>query len=57
MWMNSVVELTDGEVIAIDGKRRRGSYDRGSRQNALHLVSNFACTNGVVLGQKKTSEK
>lgn len=56
-WMKSVVEITAGEVIAIDGKQSRGSHDRRSRKNALHLVSAFACANGVVLGQQKSSEK
>ena len=52
-----VAELTDGEVIAIDGKRSRGSYDKRSRKDALHMVSAWACSNNVVLGQEKTADK
>ncbi len=48
---------TQGEVIAIDGKTVRGSYDKQSKKNAIHMVSAFAANNGVVLGQIKTAEK
>jgi hypothetical protein len=30
---------TDGEVIAIDGKKVRGSFDKQSKKNAIHMVS------------------
>jgi predicted transposase YbfD/YdcC len=56
-WIKSVAQLTQGEIIAIDGKRSRGSYDRRSRKEALHMVSAWACQNGVVLGQQKTADK
>lgn len=56
-WVQLVAELTDGEVIAIDGKRSRGSYDKRSRKDALHMVSAWACGNNVVLGQEKTTDK
>ena len=56
-WMKSVVQLTEGEIVAIDGKQARRSYDKRSRKNALHMVSAWACTNGVVLGQEKTQDK
>ena len=56
-WMNDVVEAIDGDVVAIDGKSLRGSFDRASRKNALHLVSAWSCTGGVALGQVKTEEK
>ena len=55
--MKSVVQLTEGEIVAIDGKQARRSYDKRSRKNALHMVSAWACTNGVVLGQEKTQDK
>lgn len=56
-WIKSVATVTEGEIIAIDGKRSRGSYDRRSRKTALHMVSAWACQNGVVLGQQKTEDK
>jgi len=56
-WMQAVVEGTEGQVVAVDGKTLRRSFDRGSRKGALHLVSAWASRNGVVMGQVKTEEK
>lgn len=56
-WMNSLTEVTEGEVVAIDGKTLRHSFDKKSRKSAIHMVSAFASENGVVLGQIKTEEK
>lgn len=56
-WAKSVSKLTSGEIIAIDGKTLRGSYNREDRQSAIHMVSAFATLNGVVMGQIKTEEK
>ena len=38
-WLSSVVEELGAQVIPIDGKTVRGSYDRNGEQSALHLVS------------------
>lgn len=56
-WMQAVHESTEGQLIAIDGKTLRSSYQRGDRQSTIHMVNAFACANKVVLGQVKTSEK
>lgn len=56
-WMNSLSSVTQGEVIAIDGKTLRHSFDHNARKSAIHMVSAFASGNGVVLGQIKTAEK
>ncbi len=56
-WMQVCHEITDGEIIAIDGKTVRGSYDKGKRKGAIHMVSAFSTENGVVLGQVKTDAK
>ena len=56
-WMEDVVKLSDGENIALDGKTHRRSHDRERGVKALHMVSAWACRNGVVLGQVKTDEK
>jgi predicted transposase YbfD/YdcC len=45
------------ELVAIDGKTLRRSHDRGVDQPALHLVSAFATTSGLVLGQEAVSDK
>ena len=57
-WMEDVVKLSGGEIIALDGKTQRRSHDRRRGVKALHMVSAWACCrNGVVLGQEKTEEK
>jgi predicted transposase YbfD/YdcC len=45
------------ELVAIDGKTSRRSHDRGEGQAPLHLVSAFATTSGLVLGQEAVSDK
>jgi len=56
-WINSLFEFTGGEIIAIDGKTLRHSYDKASNRPAIHMVNAWACRNNLVLGQLKTSEK
>jgi len=46
-----------GDLIAIDGKTSRRSHDRSSGQAALHLVSAFATTSRLVLGQEAVADK
>jgi predicted transposase YbfD/YdcC len=59
-WMQSVMELTRGQVIAIDGKTNRrtgGLTKNGAKIKPLHLVSAFATANGVAVGQVATDQK
>lgn len=56
-WMRAVHSLTLGEVVAIDGKTLRGSYDRDDRLSTIHMVSAYASANKLVLGQMKTQSK
>ncbi|MFA0088740.1 ISAs1 family transposase [Vibrio sp. 10N.261.51.F12] len=56
-WMQDCHDVTSGEVIAIDGKTLRGTYNKDKRCGAIHMVSAFSAANQVVLGQVKTSEK
>lgn len=56
-WVQSVVELTKGQVIAIDGKTLRGSSSLSNGKKAIHMVSAFANANGIVLGQIACEEK
>jgi len=39
--------------VAIDGKALRHSYDKGADLGAIHMVSAWATTNPLVLGQVK----
>jgi hypothetical protein len=42
------------EVIAIDGKTMKQSYDRNQSQKPLHIVSAWSASHQLVLGQKKS---
>jgi len=57
VWVQSLVEKLGVEVVAIDGKALRGSYERESQLKALHLVSAWSKEHRLVLGQTKVSEK
>jgi len=55
-WVSRLVNLTDGEVIPIDGKTIRGAKANG-KKSPFHMVSAWATNNNLVLGQVKVSEK
>jgi len=56
-WMRDCHDLTEGQVIAVDGKTVRGSYNKSRGQSAIHMVNVFATANGVCLAQSKVNEK
>src|SRR3954452_9783487 len=56
-WAQSCAEAVDREVVAIDGKTLRRSFDRGRAQGPLHLVSAWASEQGLVLGQREVDGK
>jgi predicted transposase YbfD/YdcC len=45
------------DVIAIDGKTSRRSYQKKGAKEAIHMVSAFATRQRLVLGQTKVAEK
>ncbi len=56
-WIQAIAQLTDGEIIAIDGKCLRRSHDKTAGKKAIYMVSAWASANHLVLGQKKVDEK
>lgn len=56
-WITSLHAVTDGQVIAVDGKTLRRSYDRASSQSAIHMVSAWATVNHISLGQVVVDQK
>jgi len=56
-WIQAVEELTQGQIVAVDGKTLRRSHDRGNGVGAIHMVSAWASENGLVLGQRKVDDK
>jgi predicted transposase YbfD/YdcC len=55
-WVASLTG-TSTEVIAIDGKTSRRSYQRKGGKEAIHMVSAFAARQRLVLGQIKVADK
>ena len=56
-WIQSISCFNPGEVIAIDGKTLRHSYDLGGAKKAIHMVSAWATSQRLVLGQVKVDKK
>jgi hypothetical protein len=56
-WVKSIAELSLGEVVSLDGKSARHSYDQSSGQGAIQMVSAWAGENQLVLGQVKVDDK
>src|SRR5574337_884558 len=56
-WLREWCELAEGEVIALDGKTLRHSFDTATGPAALHLVSAWATEQGLTLGEVKVDAK
>lgn len=56
-WMKDCHEITEGEVIAVDGKTVRCSYNKSEERSAIHMVNAFATAQGLCLGQSKVDCK
>jgi predicted transposase YbfD/YdcC len=56
-WIETLVTNMGGEIIPIDGKTIRGSYDRNQGKSALHVVSAWASEQNLVLAQMKVEDK
>ncbi len=57
-WMATVVDQSQGRLLAVDGKSIRRSFKRGwDKSGMAHMVSAFATHNGQTLAQLKTDGK
>lgn len=57
-WMASMVQLSDGKLVAIDGKSIRRSFQHGwDKSGMAHIVSAFVQANHMVFAQEKTDGK
>jgi predicted transposase YbfD/YdcC len=56
-WITALAEITDGQLVAIDGKTLRRSFDTASGKAAIHMVSAWATANQITLGQLVVDEK
>ena len=55
-WVQSF-QTALGDIVAIDGKTLRKSFDKATEQSAIHMVSAFSAGAKLVLGQEKIQEK
>jgi len=56
-WVEAAHRLTQGQVIALDGKCLRGSQDQRAGKQAIYMVSAWAAADHLVLGQRQVDEK
>lgn len=56
-WITALHDVTAGQVVAIDGKTLRRSFDTASSKSAIHMVSAWATANCLSLGQVIVEEK
>lgn len=54
-WMAAAINLPPKDVISIDGKTSKGSKSKDER--ALHIVSAFCHSHGMIVGQTRTDKK
>lgn len=55
--MRDCHSLNDKDVIAIDGKTLRHSYDKSHHRGTIHVISAFSTMHNLVLGQIRTDGK
>jgi predicted transposase YbfD/YdcC len=55
-WIEELIPSLDKEIVPIDGKCLRGSYDRQGGLKALHLVTAWAAGEKLTLGQVKVED-
>ena len=56
-WITELHEVVVGQVVPIDGKTMRQSFDTATGKSALHMVSAWATVNKISLGQVAVAEK
>jgi predicted transposase YbfD/YdcC len=56
-WIKGISKITEGEIIAFDGKQSRNSGDEKNGKDVINTVSAWAVSNRLVLGQKKVEGK
>jgi predicted transposase YbfD/YdcC len=56
-WIAALHEISEGQIVAIDGKTLRRSFDAATSKAAIHMVSAWATANGVSLGQVVVDDK
>ena len=55
-WIQELIPSLDKQIVPIDGKCLRGSYDREQGIKALHLVTAWVAEQNLTLGQVKVED-
>lgn len=55
-WVQQLIPSLEQEIVPIDGKCLRGSYDRENGIKALHLVTAWVAQQNLTLGQIKVED-
>jgi hypothetical protein len=55
-WIQELIPSLDKQIVPIDGKCLRGSYDREGGLKALHLVTAWVAGQNLTLGQVKVED-
>lgn len=56
-WITELHEVTAGQVVPIDGKTMRQSFDKATGKSALHMVGAWATASKISLGQMAVAER
>ena len=56
-WVQAAFEVSDGQVVAIDGKQVRRSHDQRRGKAAIYRVSAWSSTQHLTLGQRTVDDK
>ena len=56
-WVQAIRPVLPRDIVALDGKTLRRSFDTASEKSALHMVSAFSHASGLVLGQRAVEDK
>jgi len=56
-WITELHQVSAGQLLAIDGKTMRQSFDKATAKSALHMVSVWATASKISLGQVAVAEK
>jgi predicted transposase YbfD/YdcC len=55
-WTSALTGI-DGDIIAIDGKTLRRSYQQGGAKAPIHMISAWSSGQRMILGQAKVADK
>lgn len=56
-WVQAIRLVLPRDIVALDRKTLRGSFDTTFEKSALHIVSAFSYGSGLVLGQRAVDSR